>query len=170
MARIGMSSPWIVYYHEVEAFFRDDPEVHVLYDEEKNEICIHVDNSAKAMALDHLLVHEKVYGNVVLRIKVIPANGFAVYKGYLFENALDKNKALSYINRVRGIFSNDITYVVFARKVVQYYNDDLGDAHGVCSTLYQNIANDIFEPAEGVFFCTDVLEEGVMGSTLGKWP
>lgn len=168
MARVGMSSPWVVYYREVEAFFREDPEVHVLYDDEKKEIRLYVDSSVKAAALDQILVHEKAYGNITLTIKVIPANGFGLYKGYLYQNALDRNGALSYIRTVQGVFSNDLTYVVFACKVVQFYNDDLGDIHGICSTLYQNIANDIFEPAEGVFYCTDVA--GELGVPLGEWP
>lgn len=41
-------------------------------------------------------------------------------------------------------------------KVVQYFNDDLGDAHGVCSTLYQEIAKDVFGEHEGIFFCTNL--------------
>lgn len=170
MARIGISSPWVVFYRKVEAFFKKDPEVHVLYDEEKNEVILYVDNSVKAAAIDQILVHEKVYGNVTLKLKVIPANGFGLSKGFLFQNALDKNPALSYIKTVRGVFSNDLTYIVFACEVVQYYNDDLGDIHGICSTLCQDIANDIFEPAEGVFYCTDIKEDGALGIPLGEWP
>ena len=48
-----------------------------------------------------------------------------------------------------------MTYVVFKKEVVQYFNDSLGDIHGVCSTLMQDIAKDIFEDTEGVYFCTD---------------
>ena len=48
-----------------------------------------------------------------------------------------------------------MTYVVFVKEVVQYFNDDLGDANGVCSTLYQDIAKRLFTSTEGVFFCTN---------------
>ena len=66
---------------------------------------------------------------------------------------------------------NPITYVVFVNEVVQYFNDDLGDVYGQCSTLYQEIAKDVFGETEGVFFCTDV-EEPVyaLGKPLGEWP
>ena len=60
-------------------------------------------------------------------------------------------------------------YVIFANKVVQYFNDSLSDAHGVCSTLYQDIARDVFGDDCGVYFCTD-LEEKSTGAPLGEWP
>ena len=64
----------------------------------------------------------------------------------------------SYVEEVTGIFSNPITYVVFVNEVVQYYNDNLSDIHGLRSTLYQEIAKDIFETRLGVYYCTDLPE------------
>jgi len=60
--------------------------------------------------------------------------------------------------------------VVFKNCVVQFFNDNLNDAHGVISTLYQNIAAEIFEDANlpGVHYCTDV--ERKLGKPLGDWP
>jgi hypothetical protein len=51
--------------------------------------------------------------------------------------------------------TNPITYVIFKKEVVQYYDDNLGDAHGNRTTLYEQIANQIFEDREGIYFCTD---------------
>ena len=51
--------------------------------------------------------------------------------------------------------TNPITYVIFKKEVVQYYNDSLSDAHGMCSTLYQDIAKRILDADEGIFFCTN---------------
>ena len=42
---------------------------------------------------------------------------------------------------------------------MQYYNDDLGDAYGNCSTLWQDIARRLFEDVLGIFYCTDVKDE-----------
>lgn len=169
MARTNMSAPWVIFYKELHELFREDPCVHVIYDEDQCEIKIYVEDSAKAYALNQLLPAEKEYGNVTILITVIPGNKvFKVCKkADLFEKAFDGNKALSYIRTVSGIMTNDITYVVFAHKVVQYFNDDLGDAHGLCSTLYQEIAKDVFGEHEGIFFCTDVDDEKVYSS---EWP
>ena len=54
MAKIGLSSPWVVYYREVNALFGQDPEIHVVFDEDKNELKLFVDNSSKAEALREL--------------------------------------------------------------------------------------------------------------------
>ena len=56
---------------------------------------------------------------------------------------------------IEGIMTNPITYVIFKKEVVQYYNDSLADAHGMCSTLYQDIASRILDAGEGIFFCTN---------------
>jgi len=48
----------------------------------------------------------------------------------------------------------DLTYVLFKNKVVQYFIDNIGDYNGMKSTLYEDIARDIFEDVDGVFFCT----------------
>lgn len=156
MAKIGLSSPWVVYYREVNALFGQDPEIHVVFDEDKNELKLFVDNSSKAEALRELLPVEKEFGNVVLKIDIIPSNRKVSACGSVFGTAFANNPILSEIKVVSGIFTNDIYYVIFVNKVVQYFNDSLEDANGVCSTLYQDIAKRIFENHPNVFFCTEL--------------
>lgn len=63
------------------------------------------------------------------------------------------------------------TYVVFKNCVVQFFNDNLNDPHGVVSTLYENIADEIFKdiqfPNDGVAFCTDI--ERNLGVSSDNW-
>ena len=73
----------------------------------------------------------------------------------LFCTAFNRNPAFVFTKSIQGIFSNNITYVVFRNKVVQYFDDDLSDIYGQCSTLYQYIAKNIFVDMESVFYCTD---------------
>ena len=63
------------------------------------------------------------------------------------------------------------TYVVFKNCVVQFFNDNLNDCHGIISTLYQDIAAELFKDADliGVYYNTDV-ERGQLGMPLGEWP
>jgi hypothetical protein len=63
------------------------------------------------------------------------------------------------------------TYVVFKNCVVQFAADNLNDCHGIISTLYQDIADELLTgPAtEGVFYNTDV-ERANLGMPLGEWP
>lgn len=166
-SKLNLSPPWITYYHEIDAMFKEDPEVKVYYDDEACEVKLYVDNTDKAYALTILLPPEKEFGNVTLKITVVPANVPAEKGVDLIEKAFKGNPVLSYLKYGCGPFG-DINYAVFKNRVVQFFNDDISDAHGVKSTLYQDIAKDIFGLVDGVFFCTDVME-GV-GKPLGEWP
>lgn len=174
MAKLQLVSPWINFYHEVNAFFKYDRNVTVIFDEEETEVKLYVNGNEKAEALSELLPDIRKFGNVTLRVSVILANdnpASCPYKsrkssssrrGYgsdtetegLFFTAFSGNPAFSFADSV-DLQTNKVIYVVFRNEVVQYYNDDLGDYHGQCSTLYQNIATDIFKPIEGVHYCTD---------------
>ena len=176
MATFHMSSPWVIFYRQVEALFKYDPEVHVVYDEAENHIKLYVDSSNKAAALSVLLPENKTFGNITMRVSVIPANAEEEYdysnanKETLYDVAFDGNGAYSFSCTINGIFSNNLTYVVWKKQVVQYHTDDLGDYYGQCSTLYQNIAKDVFGETEGVFFCTDIEDPVMLSEPLGEWP
>lgn len=156
MAKLNLSSPWVIYYRQINAMFDKDPEINVVFDENNTEINIFVENVDKADALEQLLPVKKEFGNVVLRINVIPANKVGESKADLFRRAFEGNEALSFINTVDigGVFRN--TYIVFKKEVVQYFTDDLSDVYGVHSGLYQDIAKEIFGTQQGIYFCTDV--------------
>ena len=170
MAKIGLSSPWVIFYNELNALFEEDNHVQVVYNEEENEINLYVEDAAEAAALMELLPTEKQFGAVTLKITIIPANDVNPLKllaagdvtemapSQLYKAALKNNDALAYITEVKGIFNNPITYVVFKKEVIQYFNDSLGDANGVCSTLMQEIAKDVFVNQTGIYFCTDVAD------------
>lgn len=159
MALLKLSAPWETYYKELNELFKKDKEIHIIYDRENQSIDIYVENEAKADALADLLPQTKHFGNIELTIAVIPANecNCRRSKGSIYEDAFYNNPIVDDIVSIEGIMSNSITYVIFNREIVQYYNDDLGDANGVCTTLYQDIAKRVLEDREGVFFCTSVV-------------
>lgn len=156
--KVALSAPWVTYAREIGAMFDDDPAIKVEYDEENVEVKLYVEGVKKADAISQLLPVEKAFGGVKLKITIIPANETlsANKQKQLFLDAFEGNPAFETAVAVEGVFSNPITYVVFRKKVVQYYNDDLGDINGICSTLYQDIAKNIFEgQTQGIYFCTD---------------
>ena len=145
MASIKLAPPWITLASEMEQLFKYDPEVHVVYDNDSYILSVYVDKQRKADALAALIPASITFGN----INVIPANGalsttVGLSQAQLFENAFEGNGAFAFVKWVTGIFANNLTYVVFKNKVVQYFNDNLGDIYGNCSTLYQDIAKNIF--------------------------
>ena len=80
------------------------------------------------------------------------------------------NEALIDIAVVHGIFASDLVYVIFKKEVVQYFNDNLGDYNGICSTLYQELAKNVLKPQPGIFFCTSVFnnDTGLYHSLVHK--
>ena len=157
MAILYLSAPWHVYYRELCLLFEHDEEVRIVYDMDEQVISIYVDNAVKADAMAAALPSEKQFGNVTLTIVVIPANrpNLRRTQGSICEDLFYKNPIVNEVYTVDGIMTNPITYVVFKKEIVQYFNDDLGDAHGMCTTLYQDIAKRVFKPIDGVHFCTD---------------
>lgn len=153
-----MYSPWIIFKNQVEKMFEKDPEVHVEYDEDDNNIKLFVDNAEKAEALNKILPMRKTFGNVEIKITVVPANGEDERMKYV-KTAFHGNGALSHLTTIQDIppmhMSNPITYCVFKKEVVQYNADNLGSESGVASTLYEDLAREIFGSIGGVYFCTD---------------
>ena len=159
---LRLQSPWVTFAEEINELFKEDPEIRVEYtDDDPYEIKLYVENPEKADALTQLLPAERVFGNIVFKTFVIPAdNAESNNSADLFEKAFNGNPALSFVAQEDpGLFSFPATYVVFANKVVQFYNDDLSDYYRNKSTLYQEIARDVFGESCGVFFCTDIPEE-----------
>ena len=149
-------SPWVDFYREIEAMFKDDPDIRISFDEEENVVKLFVEGTAKAVALETLLPAERTFGNVTVRVSVIPSNESRSPVA-LFRDAFQGNPAFAFAQTVPDIFSNELSFVVFRKKVVQYYNDDLGDINGLRSTLYQDIAEDLFD-SDGIYFCTDTVD------------
>lgn len=158
MAILKLSAPWQTYYKELSALFEKDDEVNIVYDMDEQVINIYVDNAIKAEAMAAALPMVKEFGSIELKINIIPSNKVNMLrssKGMGYVDLFKGNPIVDDIIVVDGIMSNSITYVIFKKEVVQYFNDNLGDAHGLCSTLYQDIAKRVFENQEGVFFCTN---------------
>ena len=151
---MGLSSPWVTYFRKIEALFGEDPEITIQYTTSPAELKMYVTNPTKAEAISQLLPNEVIFGGMKATILIIPAN-VGTRKVDLFRQAFEGNPAFKYIQSVEEAYTNPIHYCVFAKEVVQFWDDNLGDIHGNTSTLYQDIADDLFDNTEGVVFCTD---------------
>ena len=181
MAEINLklSPPWITYIHKVEALFDGDPQIacNVDYDSSHPYIVLACNNGDKVTALQQILVPEVNFGNVTLAIVVdgTPSNRAFRTDIELFEAAFMGNPAFAgVVNPVsEEYFYINFTYVIFKNCVVQFFNDNLNDAHGVLSTLYQDIADEILDTKKfpNVHYCTDVEYNLLSGfKPEGKWP
>lgn len=162
MAKLGLVSPWVELYNEINTLFGEDPQIVVLFDEDKHEIKLYVEDYVKADAISQILIQEKVFGKTKIKVTVIPANPkpdsyhesndlmVTIYERAFFENP---HYLRSEVLGKQSMF--EFTYVVFENEVLQYYTDNIGDVHGFRSTLAENIARDILVEKPGVFYCTD---------------
>ena len=172
--RFKLAPPWITCVNAIKAMFEPDPEIKIVYNNDDVTLKLFVDNDDKAAAIARLLPEAQYYGNISLKIEVIPANSVKdlnhVTNKQLFDIAFNRNPIYAYSIEVASVFQNVLTYVVFKNKVVQFFNDNLNDIHGIISTLYEFLADELFDEAElqGVYYNTDVEEK--VGMPLGEWP
>ena len=153
MKELKLSPPWNTFVSELNALFGEDHDIKIVYNDEDMEVKLFVADSEKADALTQLLPAQRVYGNVVFTVTVVPANSDECSESDLIRKAFKGNPVLSSVEDVKTPFGS-FSYAVFRKTVVQFYNDDISDINGNKSTLYADIARDVF--GEGsVFFCTD---------------
>ena len=174
-ARLKILPPWTIAIRKFEALFDGDPLIAFNVDYSEPSITISCNNGDKVAALLQILPEEIAFGNVKLPVFIdgIPSNRTFTSKVELFETAFKGNPAFAYAvcPAEEGYQWIGTTYVVFKNCVVQFAADNLNDCHGIISTLYQNIADELLTgPAtEGVFWNTDV-ERANLGYPLGEWP
>lgn len=176
--RLKLAPPWITYMNQIQALFDGDPQIacNINWSASEPSITLATNNGDKAAALAILLPPEKTFGNVVLTINIDGPFSNRVFTSAkeLFEVVFEKNPAFAYCvaPAQEGYQWIDFTYVVFKNCVVQFFNDNLNDPHGVVSTLYQDIAAEVFKDMHYtggcVCYCTDV--ERKLGKPLGEWP
>ena len=154
--KVKLSPPWIELEHKLTALFGKDPEIKIVTsgdDADVHSIKLLVSNTDKAAALEKILPTQKTYGSITVHIIVVPANSLEESESSMYRTAFKGNPVVKDVIDSDRLFS--MTYVMFAPKVIQYYNDNLGDPNGNKTTLLQTIADEIFEEHDGVYFCTD---------------
>lgn len=173
--RLKLSPPWITYLHELTALFDADPQIAFNTTPDQQAITISCNNGDKCAALAKLLPEEKTFGNITFKIAIDGPMSNRAFKSKkeLFETAFEKNPVFSYaVAPAEELYwYPSMTYVVFKNTVVQFFNDNLNDCHGIISTLYQDIAADIFKDnpeLDDVYYNTDI--EAKFDGPLGEWP
>ena len=179
--RTKLVPPWATFVNEIQALFGDDPDIGITYDPDSYMVKMFVEDQNKAEALSYILPTNRTFGNIELTIVIIPANGEKIeltnlideHPANIFETAFKGNPTFSRTVVIHGLFNNDITYVVFKKEVVQFFNDNLNDVNGNVSTLYQEIAHDLFSNEayilRGVCYCTEAVSDK-LAKPLGEWP
>lgn len=154
MSNLELVSPWVNYCKCVEVLFQRDENVTVKYNTGTPTLIIYATEADKAYALSKLFPEEKEFGNVTLKICVEKPKKPET-DAELVEAAFKGNHAFSCMKDITTPYGGGgLKVAVFKAEVVQYFNDDIGDPNGLRSTLYQELAKEVFPDVKGVNFCT----------------
>lgn len=156
---VSMAAPWAIFYKRLCQLFRYDSDITVyLTEEEPYKINILVESKDKYNALMQLMPSEKEFGNVKVQINVVPSNGKKTDRD-LFEILFKDNDALEAIIPRKLPAGDEIYYLMFAPKVVQYYADNLMDPYGNNNDLYADIAREVFGVRDGIQYGTNLVDD-----------
>lgn len=153
--KVGLASPWQTYFNKLKALFGQDPEVHLGFHDGNfdKQITIRVDKLEKYDAINELLPETVAFGNVIVNIIVVPANNknHVIDRSELLDRAFNGNPVYDKLIIVEGGIPilGDTKYVMFKKKVAQFFNDNLADPNGNSSYLYADLAEEIFGHVEG---------------------
>lgn len=152
-----ISPPWVTYWRKLVALFDGDDDVSVEYGNDKDEtiVSIYVNGEQKSEAIRKILPESVQFGNVVLDINVIPNNTDVNSLINDFKIAFAGNKNVTDIITLPPGGTFPMSYVIFKKEVVQFFNDDLTDIYGNETTLNEEIAREVFGDVSGISFCTD---------------
>lgn len=177
MARLKLSPPWVLYYKKLTALFDEDKTIRIIFDEDNMEIKIYTYLEKKSKALSFLLPNNVSFGDVDLKITVVPVNMEddnptfnTTIKKFNTEDITTCQAAITILFEPDTVIGNqhvkntklvlnpygEFLYVIFKKEVIQYYEDNISDFYGNKSTLCEDIAREVFKDIEGVFFCTSI--------------
>lgn len=158
MEKLTLSPPWETFVSELKALFGEDPEIKIVYEnDEVPAVKLYVDNTDKANALTVLLPQKVTFGNVTLAVTVVPPNTTNDDLADLFETAFNGNPAFCNVMSFETPVTGKVDYAVFSGQLVQFFNDDLRSPYGIETTIYEDVARDVFKDVEGIYFCTERL-------------
>lgn len=160
---LNLSAPWLEYARMIYALFSRDPEITVIYDFDDIHLKLLVNNDVKADAISKLLPMEKAFGNITLKISVIPSNKEDSIVD-IYRKAFNGNPIFSDVVDGSDLNHPGFAYVIFENKIAQYFNDQLNTVDGLKSSLYEDIAREVFEGSDGAFFTTQTGEDYIL------WP
>lgn len=146
-SKLGLSAPWNVWAKKARALFEQDDEVVVEYDGDAPSVTLLVDNPTKADALARLMPEAVEFGNVTLKVAVVPANDEQSAE-QTFRAAFDGNPAFAG-TEVGGMpDGSPVTFALFEPACTQWFADDLQNPYGLQTMTYEQVARDVLKPSD----------------------
>lgn len=144
-SKLELGTPWAIYAGRVMELFAEDPSVMCDYDNDSPELKLRVDGADKADAISALLPANMEFGNITLKITVVPSN-VVPDGGELFRRAFAGNPKFRDV--AYGGPMGDVPYAMFEPKVVQLREDDLSKYAGVVTLTFEELAASVLDGDE----------------------
>lgn len=169
LEKVGLQSPWVTHWNFVKAMFARDEEINVTEirevppndenDKGLYEFDVESGNEEKIIAIRSILTNLIEMGNITLRINInfTGTGGLNAVKDEeditieTYKKAFENNLTLFDTISIKDVAGYVHEWVVFARDVVSFYNDDLLDPWGMWNGLYKDIAEQIFNSSDIMF-------------------
>mgnify|MGYP003321061786 CR=1 FL=1 len=178
---VKLSPPWDGYMNMLASFFKGDKRVRVGGCDDKRVGTIEVFDTKMYCALEQVLNKKIRFGNVTLRIRIVPANDLKAFKNTMTDLAalkvvLSGNPAFAkFITRKTEV--GNAVFCMFKPVVLMWYNDNLGSPYKQTASVYELAAQTVFKGC-GASYATEPVreeEEDLTSITVcasmasGKW-
>ena len=144
---VGLSAPWQTIQHEIFHLLEPDKEVTVSEVSECDNGVYSVDisskNGKKIAALEKVIKNSFNLGNVQLVINFIHEREDDDVTVQDYIDAFEGNSNFVTVEETsKGLFQN-LVYVIFAKEILQFFNDQLDDVYGNKNIIVADAANDV---------------------------
>ena len=162
---VGLQAPWITVLGKLQAMFEGDAEVEVKCpDMEANPFVINIDtiNSTKCEALKKVLKTHYEFGNITVDIFVrVIDDGSETEEPTIedFAEAFAGNPVFVTTATIENPMGQEFDHVIFAKEVIQFYNDDISDIYGNFNGTVEQVACDILNRGDVNFSTSNGSED-----------
>ena len=110
----------------------------------------------KIAALEKVIKNVFNLGNVTLTVNFVHEREDEDVTAQDFIDAFEGNSNFVTVEETsKGLFQN-LVYVIFAKEILQFFNDDLSDIYGNANLIVADAANDVCNKSKEkeMYFCT----------------
>ena len=155
--KLGLSAPWVTYQGMVATLFKDDPDITVSYlDNDEKSFTVSTSNADKFMLLNKYLKPSADFGGVTVKVNLEYTGTDPIKRGIAddMKKLFAGNSILEDVMEADTPFG-DMTYLLFKRDAVGFYNDNLTNPWGNSNYLACDVAKAVLNPMTGVNFTTN---------------
>lgn len=151
---VGIAPPLNILVRQMRAFFRDDPQIQIIFDSARRVLEIHAATRTKADALAKIVPRQYWFGKNAIPVRIVPGEEKGEDFGDPVRNAFAGNYAVERIVDDTDTAGNGVTYVDFRPRIVQYHDFESSDPYGLTTTFFASLAEDLLLGPDNTYYTT----------------